>query len=33
MRGLAREGKTPPDGFMVPKYKSYSVMSQNTEQS
>ena len=29
MRGLAREGKTPPDGFMAPRYKSYS---QNTEQ-
>ena len=23
MRGLAREGKTPPDGFMAPRYNAH----------
>ena len=31
MRGLARDGKTPPDGFMAPRYNVYThIASQCT---
>ena len=26
MRGLAREDKTPPDGFMAPRYKDCTII-------